>query len=53
MTKIVGLTGGIEGKTTIANHFKSHGVPVYIADEARKIMESQTIIAEIKKSLWH
>jgi dephospho-CoA kinase len=51
MTKIVGLTGGIEGTTT--NHFKSHGVPVYIADEARKIMESQTIIAEIKKSLWH
>ena len=51
MTKIVGLTGGIgSGKTTIANHFKSHGVPVYIADdEARKIMESQTIIAEIKK----
>lgn len=51
MTKIVGLTGGIgSGKTTIANHFKSHGVPVYIADdEARKIMQSQTIIAEIKK----
>ena len=51
MTKIVGLTGGIgSGKTTIANHFKSHGVPVYIADdEARKIMESQTIIAEIRK----
>ena len=51
MTKIVGLTGGIgSGKTTIANHFKSHGVPVYIADdEARKIMESQTIKSKIKK----
>lgn len=51
MTKIVGLTGGIgSGKTTIANHFKSHGVPVYIADdEARKIMQSPSIIAAIKE----
>lgn len=51
MTKIVGLTGGIgSGKTTIANYFKAAGIPVYIADdEARKIMESPEIIAEIKE----
>ncbi len=51
MTKIVGLTGGIgSGKTIIANHFKSHGIPVFIADdEARKIMQSPDIIAEIKR----
>jgi dephospho-CoA kinase len=52
MTKIIGLTGGIgSGKTTIANHFRVAGIPVYIADdEARKIMESDEIIAEIKKT---
>lgn len=50
MTKIIGLTGGIgSGKTTIANYFRGAGIPVYIADdEARKIMESPEIIAEIK-----
>lgn len=50
MTKIIGLTGGIgSGKTTIANYFKSFGVPVYIADdEARKIMQSVEIISAIK-----
>ena len=37
MTKIVGLTGGIgSGKTTIAKHIKSLGIPVYIADDAAK-----------------
>jgi len=37
MTKIIGLTGGIgSGKTTVANYFKSLGIPVYIADEAGK-----------------
>jgi len=37
MTKIVGLTGGIgSGKTTIAKHIKSMGIPVYIADDAAK-----------------
>jgi len=53
MTKIIGLTGGIgSGKTTIANHFKAAGIPVYIADdEARKIMQSDEIIAEIKKKI--
>lgn len=50
MTKIIGLTGGIgSGKTTIANHFRAAGIPVYIADdEARKIMQSAEIIAEVK-----
>lgn len=50
MTKIIGLTGGIgSGKTTVANYFKAAGIPVYIADdEARKIMESKKIGAEIK-----
>jgi dephospho-CoA kinase len=52
MTKVVGLTGGIgSGKTTIANHFGSLGIPVYIADdEARKIMQSAEIVAAIKKT---
>jgi dephospho-CoA kinase len=52
MTKIIGLTGGIgSGKTTIANHFMAEGIPVYIADdEARKIMQSDEIIAEIRKN---
>ena len=39
MTKIVGLTGGIgSGKTTVAEMFKSFGVPVYNADEEAKIL---------------
>jgi dephospho-CoA kinase len=40
MTKIIGLTGGIgSGKTTIAKHIMSLGIPVYIADdEAKKIL---------------
>ncbi|HEY4617212.1 MAG TPA: dephospho-CoA kinase [Flavobacterium sp.] len=52
MTKIIGLTGGIgSGKTTIANHFRSLGVPVYIADdEARIIMQSEEVISSIKES---
>lgn len=52
MTKIIGLTGGIgSGKTTIANYFQSKGIPIYIADdEAKKIMQSDTILTEIKKS---
>ena len=50
MTKIIGLTGGIgSGKTTIANYFKSFGIPLYIADdEARKIMQSAEITEAIK-----
>ncbi len=50
MTKIIGLTGGIgSGKTTIARLFMAAAVPVYIADdEARKLMQSEEIIQEIK-----
>lgn len=50
MTKIIGLTGGIgSGKTTIAKHFASLGVPVYIADdEAKKLMDNPEIITELK-----
>jgi dephospho-CoA kinase len=50
MTKVIGLTGGIgSGKTTIANYFAEKGVPVYIADdEAKKVMQSQSIVSEIK-----
>jgi dephospho-CoA kinase len=37
MTKIIGLTGGIgSGKTTIANHFQSLGIPVYIGRRSTK-----------------
>jgi dephospho-CoA kinase len=52
MTKIIGLTGGIgSGKTTVANYFRSFGIPVYIADdEARKIMNSAGIINMIKET---
>ena len=51
MTKIIGLTGGIgSGKTTIANHFKSLGIPIYIADEeAKKLMQSDEIVKAIKE----
>ena len=48
---IIGLTGGIgSGKTTIANHFKSLGIPIYIADEeAKKLMQSDEIVKAIKE----
>ncbi len=38
--KLIGLTGGIgSGKTTVANVFKSFGIPIYIADdEAKRLM---------------
>ncbi len=51
MTRIIGLTGGIgSGKTTIAAHFKSLGIPVYIADdEAKKIMDSPEILVALRK----
>ncbi|MGL2993783.1 dephospho-CoA kinase [Flavobacterium sp. TSSA_36] len=50
MTKIIGLTGGIgSGKTTVATIFKSHGIPVYIADDAGKeVMQSPQIISKIQ-----
>ena len=55
MTKIIGLTGGIgSGKTTIANEFRSLGIPVYIADdEARKLMQSSVVIDAIKIIFGH
>lgn len=51
MTKIIGLTGGIgSGKTTVAKHFLSLGVPVYIADdEAKKIMQTADCIESIRE----
>lgn len=51
MTKIIGLTGGIgSGKTTLAKHFQSLGIPVYIADDAaRKIIEEPSIQHQIQK----
>ncbi|MFC4722122.1 dephospho-CoA kinase [Geojedonia litorea] len=44
--KIVGLTGGIgSGKTTVANLFKTLGIPTYIADiEAKKLMQSSKVV---------
>lgn len=44
--KVIGLTGGIgSGKTTVANMFKSLGVPIYIADdEARKLSNTSKVI---------
>jgi len=49
MTKIIGLTGGIgSGKSSIAQHIESLGVPVYIADiEAKKILEIDAVIAKV------
>lgn len=43
---VVGLTGGIgSGKTTIAECFRSLGVPVYVADdEAKALMHRSKII---------
>ena len=52
MTKIVGLTGGIgSGKTTVAQMFKSFGVPVYNADEEAKILMQNS--DAIKHELIH
>lgn len=49
MTKIIGLTGGIgSGKTMLAKHLLSLGIPVYIADdEAKKILNSKEVHNEI------
>ena len=48
MTKIVGLTGGIgSGKTTVAQMFKSLGVPIYNADEeAKMLMQNSDVIKQ-------
>lgn len=52
MTKKIGLTGGIgSGKSTIAQHFKSKGIPIYIADtEARLIMQDAKVVEAIKNT---
>ncbi len=49
MTKIIGLTGGIgSGKTMVAKHLESLGIPVYIADEeAKKLMTSGEMVHKI------
>ena len=50
LTKKVGLTGGIgSGKSTVANIFKTLGIPVFDADsEAKKIMEQDaTVVAAV------
>ncbi|WP_333876479.1 dephospho-CoA kinase [Flavobacterium sp.] len=51
MSRIIGLTGGIgSGKTTVANYLKSHGVPVYIADEeAKMIMNTPVVVSKVKE----
>ncbi len=51
-TKIIGLTGGIgSGKTTIAGHFASWGVPVYYADdEAKKILYQPDAAREVQEA---
>lgn len=50
MAKIIGLTGGIgSGKTTVANEFALHGIPVYIADkEAKNLMQSESVLNQIR-----
>lgn len=50
-TKVIGLTGGIgSGKTTIANYFKSKGVPLYIADdEAKAILYTPAAVIEVQE----
>jgi dephospho-CoA kinase len=52
MTKIIGLTGGIgSGKTTIANHLKSIGIPVYNSDDqAKKILYLPETIDSLKSA---
>jgi len=47
--KIIGVTGGIgSGKTTIINYIKNQGYPVFIADDAGKIvMENPQVIEKV------
>ena len=48
----VGLTGGIgSGKTTVAQMFKSFGVPVYNADDEAKILMQNS--DAIKQEIIH
>ena len=52
MTKKIGLTGGIgSGKSTIAEHFKLKGIPIYIKDtETRLIMQDAKVLEAIKNA---
>ena len=57
---VVGLTGGIgSGKTTVANLFRSHGVPVYIADDEARVLTDTSdeikngIIAAFGRDLYN
>lgn len=48
--KIIGLTGGIgSGKTTVAGFFKELGIPVYIADNAARVLMNSS--AEVKSQI--
>ncbi len=48
MVALIGLTGGIgAGKTTVADVFKTLGIPVFNADEAAKeLMQNSLVIKE-------
>jgi len=48
MAALIGLTGGIgAGKTTVADVFKTLGIPVFNADEvAKELMQTSPIIKE-------
>ncbi len=52
-TKIIGLTGGMgSGKSTIATHLISKGIPVFVSDtEAKKVMEFPEVISKIVATL--
>lgn len=53
MTKIIGLTGGIgSGKSTIVNHIKSKGIPVYVADDEAKIILDHPQIKSYLRSFF-
>ncbi len=49
MSIIIGLTGGIgSGKTTIANYYKSLGIPVYTADnEAKNLYTDPNVLVQL------
>lgn len=49
--KVAGLTGGIgSGKTTVAGFFKELDVPVYIADDAGKLLMNTS--AEVRAQIF-
>jgi dephospho-CoA kinase len=48
--KVIGLTGGIgSGKTTVADIFKSLGIPVFNSDlAAKKLYQDKAVLAQLK-----